>query len=169
MDAITRLYRSLAPVVIGYLRSSGSPSPEDLASDVFVAVIDRIDSFSGSPEQFRSWVLTIAHHRRVDELRRQRRRPEDVGLPTEVTEVRTEMGDVESTAMSQLRARGVIDAMSLLTVDQQSVLMLRVLADLPLVDICRITGKPETAVKALLRRAVASLGRNLAAAEVDVT
>jgi len=98
----------------------------------------------------------------VDDLRRRGRRREDSGLPDEVTDIRTESGDVEATAMARLRVGGVIEAMSQLTEEQQSVVMLRVLADLPIKDICAITGKSESAVKALLRRSFAALARNLA-------
>ncbi|HEY5154858.1 MAG TPA: RNA polymerase sigma factor [Acidimicrobiales bacterium] len=164
-EAIATLYRDLSPLVLGYLRSNGADSPEDLTADVFVSVIDAIDTFSGDREHFRTWVLTIAYRRRVDDLRRRGRRQEDSGLPPEVTETRTEAGDVEATAMARLRVGGVIEAMGQLTEEQQSVLMLRVLADLPVKDICRITGKSESAVKALLRRSFASLARNLAEQE----
>jgi RNA polymerase sigma factor (sigma-70 family) len=160
-EAIAQLYRDLAPLVIGYMRSNGAASPEDLASDVFVSVMDALDRFSGDREHFRSWVLTIAYRRRVDDLRRRSRRPEDAGLPDDVTELRTEAGDVESTVMARIGAGGVIEAMGELTEEQRSVVMLRVLADLPIKDICQITGKSEPAVKALLRRSFASLVRNL--------
>jgi DNA-directed RNA polymerase specialized sigma24 family protein len=43
--------------------------------------------------------------------------------------------------------------------------MLRVLADLPVADIAEIMGKPQTAVKALLRRAFAALERQLSQQE----
>ncbi len=164
-DAIASLYRDLSPLVLGYLRANGAESPEDLTADVFVSVMDAIDTFTGDEDHFRTWVLTIAYRRRVDDLRRQGRRREDSGLPVEVTETRTEAGDVEATAIARLRVGGVIEAMSQLTEEQQSVLMLRVLADLPIRDICRITGKSESAVKALLRRSFASLARNLAEQE----
>jgi len=161
-EAIATLYRDLSPLVLGYLRSNGADSPEDLTADVFVSVIDALDTFTGDQDHFRTWVLTIAYRRRVDDLRRRGRRHEDSGLPDDVTDTRTESGDVEATAMARLRVGGVIEAMSQLTEEQQSVLMLRVLADLPIKDICAITGKSESAVKALLRRSFAALARNLA-------
>jgi RNA polymerase sigma factor (sigma-70 family) len=164
-EAISQLYRDVSPLVIGYLRANGADSPEDLAADVFVAVMDALDTFSGDEEHFRSWVLTIAYRRKVDEFRKRSRRPEDSGLPAEMTDTRTDSGDVETTAMNRIRAGGVIDAMAQLTEEQQSVLMLRVLADLPIKDICRITGKSEPAVKALLRRSFAALARTLAEPE----
>jgi RNA polymerase sigma-70 factor (ECF subfamily) len=48
-----------------------------------------------------------------------------------------------------------------LTDDQRAVLLLRVLADLPVREVAAIVGKPESAVKALQRRAVASVRRRM--------
>lgn len=73
--------------------------------------------------------------------------------------------DGESEAMARLRSRGVFEAIEQLTDDQRSAFMLRVLADLPIADIATIMGKPETAVKALLRRAFASMSRLLSSQE----
>ena len=36
--ALERIYRALSPVVVGYLRAQGAVEPEDLCSEVFVAV-----------------------------------------------------------------------------------------------------------------------------------
>ncbi|MGZ4786435.1 MAG: RNA polymerase sigma factor, partial [Acidimicrobiales bacterium] len=156
------MYRSVAPVVLGYLRSNRVANAEDVASEVFISVMGGLDSFRGDEEAFRSWVLTIAYRRRVDDARQQIRRPEDPGLSEATLGYQPAAGDVAEAAMDRLRAGGVIDAMSRLTEDQQTVLMLRILADLPIRDICRITGKGEAAVKALLRRGLASMARTLA-------
>jgi RNA polymerase sigma-70 factor (ECF subfamily) len=67
--------------------------------------------------------------------------------------------------MASLRARGVLAAIDQLTPDQRSALMLRILADLPVAQIAGILDKPESAVKALLRRATATMGRLLEADE----
>jgi RNA polymerase sigma factor (sigma-70 family) len=158
-DAIGAIYRELAPVVIGFMRTNGALNVEDLAEDVFVSMIGALPKFTGDERQFRSWVLTIAYRRRVDELRRMGRRPEDPGLPIDKAEFRTDRGNVEAAALARLDAQGVLDAMSQLTDDQRSVLMLRVLADLPILEISRITGKSEAAVKALLRRSSTAMSR----------
>lgn len=169
-EAITTLYRSVAPVVLGYLRSNRVANPEDVASEVFISVMGGLDRFQGDEDAFRSWVLTIAYRRRVDDARQQIRRPEDPGLFEDALGMSGASGaigvggvggDVAEAAMDRLQAGGVIDAMSRLTEDQQTVLMLRILADLPIRDISRITGKGEAAVKALLRRGLASMARTL--------
>ena len=75
----------------------------------------------------------------------------------------------EDDALARLEAAGILVAIDRLTVDQRSVLMLRMLADLPIAEIAEVVGKPETAVKALLPlSALASLGRNLVPERVQV-
>jgi DNA-directed RNA polymerase specialized sigma24 family protein len=46
--AWTWLYDWLAPVLLGYLRSRGTPQPEDALSEVFLQVVRDIDTFDGS-------------------------------------------------------------------------------------------------------------------------
>ncbi len=159
--AIERIYRDVAPLVIGYLRSNGAREPEDAASDVFVSMLGRLATFTGDERQFRSWLLTITYRRMVDQLRRSGRRPEDPVPVDEMGERAFDLTDGESEAMSRLRVQGLLDAIDGLTDDQRAALMLRVLADLPVRDVADIMGKPESAVKALLRRASATLARRL--------
>jgi RNA polymerase sigma factor (sigma-70 family) len=170
--AIERLYRDVAPLVIGYLRANGASEPEDTASDVFVSMVTQIARFNGDEPHFRSWLLTITHRRLIDEFRKRSRRPEDPVPSDQLGDREPRItGDVESDAMLRLRSRGVLESLDQLTQDQRAALMLRVLADLPVSTIADVMGKPETAVKALLRRASASLQRLLApyeAADVDL-
>lgn len=167
-DALTTIYRDTAPLVLGFARSRGAFEPEDIASEVFVSVVRGIDGFDGDEQHFRSWLLTIAHHRVVDALRRQGRRPEDPVPTDELGERVLLLTDGESEAMQRLRTTGVLEAMDRLTEDQRAVLLLRVLADLPVREIALVVGKPESAVKALLRRALASLQRLVAGDEEEV-
>jgi RNA polymerase sigma-70 factor (ECF subfamily) len=165
-DAIETIYRDVAPLVIGYLRANGARDPEDVASDVFVSMVTRFDTFNGDEAHFRSWLLTITYRRLVDDFRRRGRRPELPVSSDDLSEnLASEVGDSESDAMSRLRSRGVIEALDQLTTDQRSAFTLRVLADLPIAGISDIMGKPETAVKALLRRAFASMSRTVAQQE----
>jgi RNA polymerase sigma-70 factor (ECF subfamily) len=66
--------------------------------------------------------------------------------------------------MDRLRTSGLLAAIEELTPDQRAVLYLRAVADLSVPDIARALDKPESAVKALLRRASASMSRRLAEA-----
>jgi len=163
------LYRDLAPLVIGYLRANGAREPEDLASEVFVAMLRGIGRFTGEESGFRSWILTIAHRRLMDEFRRRGRRPEE---PLEPHEMRDRpvptAASTESDALERLASAGVLDTLATLTPDQRAVITLRILADLPIKDVAEILGKPVTAVKSLQHRALATLARSLAAGD-DLT
>jgi RNA polymerase sigma-70 factor (ECF subfamily) len=161
-DAIETIYRDVAPLVIGYLRSQGAYEAEDIASDVFVSMLRALPSFSGDEQHFRSWLLTIAHRRYADAIRSSMRRREESTPLEQLAEQTLGPTDLESDALARLRVAGVLDALDQLTPDQRSVLLLRVLADLSVAEIARIVDKPETAVKALLRRGSSSLNRLVA-------
>lgn len=154
-----QIYRALAPRVKGYAAAQGMADPDDLVGAVFLDVARNVGSFRGDEAAFRSWVFTIAHRRIVDERRRRSRRPE---VPTsEVPEPRGVAPSAEAAALESLGLTELLAIMERLTEDQRQVLTLRVLADLSVDDVARILGKRPGAVKALQRRAVAALRKEL--------
>jgi RNA polymerase sigma factor (sigma-70 family) len=157
--AYDRLYRSLAPAVAGYLRVQGAAEPDDLTSEVFERAFLKLSGFSGSEAQFRSWVFTIAHNRLTDERRRLGRRPQRAD--GEVPETVAADTDVEAEAARRLATERVRRLCDGLAPDQRDVLLLRMLADLTVEDIAVALGKSPGAVKALQRRALATLRRQL--------
>jgi RNA polymerase sigma-70 factor (ECF subfamily) len=163
--AVEAIYRDTAPLVLGYLRANRAPDPEDETSEVFVSMIGAIGSFQGDEPHFRSWLLTIAHRRMVDAVRRVGRRPEDATPEDRMVGGAPPRAAAEEEALERLKAAGIIEIIDELTPDQRAVLLLRAVADLPVRDVAIVVGKPETAVKALLRRGVASVGRHLAQLE----
>ncbi|WP_334143381.1 RNA polymerase sigma factor [Rhabdothermincola sp.] len=167
-SAIEAIYRDVAPLVLGYLRANGARDPEDTSSEVFVSMMRRLPHFTGDEQRFRSWLLTIAYRRMVDDFRRRGRRREDPVPTDEMGERVILLTDGESEALARLRSQGVLEALDQLTDDQRAALVLRVLADLSVREVAEVMGKPETAVKALLRRGFASLARHLAAGGEDV-
>ena len=155
--AYERIYRSLAPVVAGYLRVQGAAEPDDLTSEVFERAFRSLTTFSGSEAQFRSWVFTIAHNRLTDERRRVARRP--VQADTEVPELAD--GDVEEDAARRLATERVRRLCDGLAPDQRDVLLLRMLATLTVEEIAQALDKTPGAVKALQRRGLAALRRQI--------
>lgn len=157
--AFERLYQALAPKVVGYLRLQGALDPEDLAGDVFLGAFSRIGDFSGTEDQFRSWLFTIAHRRLVDDRRRQARRPQTV---TE-SEFRDTPGpgDVEQEALSRLSEERVRALCNRLVPDQRDVLLLRLVGGLTAPEAALLLGKTPGAVAALQRRGVMALRKIL--------
>jgi RNA polymerase sigma-70 factor (ECF subfamily) len=156
--AYERLYRSLSPAVCGYLRLRGAADPEDLTSEVFLGAFRGIGSFVGDEHQFRSWVFTIAHRRLTDERRALGARPRvtDAAEPPD-----RPGGDVEEEALRRLSAERVRALCAGLAPDQGDVLLLRLVSGLTVEAIAGVLGKTPGAVKALQRRGVAALRRQL--------
>ncbi|SEF16833.1 RNA polymerase sigma-70 factor, ECF subfamily [Jiangella alba] len=157
--AFERLYTDLAPVVGGYARLQGSDEPEDLTSEVFLGVFAGLSSFTGSEQQFRSWVFTIAYRRVTDERRRRSRRPVIVDDGPEIDE--QVGGDAEEDALVRLGRRRVHELCAGLSDDQREVVLLRILGDLSVDEVAGIVGKSAGAVKALQRRGLSALRRQL--------
>jgi RNA polymerase sigma factor (sigma-70 family) len=153
------LYEGLAPVVLGYLRANNAPDPEDVLSEVFLQVARDISSFEGEEPGFRSWVFTIAHHRLIDARRHSARRPVD--LSPEPPEPTARADDAADEALARIGVEEVHRVLALISDDQRAVLLLRVLADMSIDDVAKAVGKRPGAVKALQRRGLAAVKREL--------
>ena len=154
------LYRDLAPVVLRYLRARGAPEPEDLTGDVFVQVVRKLEQFDGDADDFRGWVVTIAHHRLIDSARSRSRRPVDP-VADEVLTAAGGSGDPEHDALTRIASADVQRALKSLSPDQQDVVFLRLIAGLNINEVAAALGKKPGAVKALQMRALVALRRNL--------
>jgi len=155
--ACRRLYDDYAGRVLGYLRAQGAPEPEDLTSEVFLRVFDRLPQFSGDEPNFRSWLFTIAHRIIIDDARRRQRRPRTTALGIDVESHATD--DVEHEAFAHFGAEWADELLKSLPPDQRAVIALRVTADLSLEQVAEIVGKRVGAVKSLQHRALQSLRR----------
>ena len=153
------LYNGLAPVVLGYLRANGSPDPEDVLSEVFLQVARDIAKFDGEERGFRSWVFTIAHHRLIDARRHSARRP--VELAPEPPEPDEHVDDAADLALARIGTEEVQRVLETLSPDQRAVLLLRVIGDMSIEDVAKTVGKRTGAVKALQRRGLAAIKREL--------
>jgi RNA polymerase sigma factor (sigma-70 family) len=162
--ALERMFSALAPVVTGYLRIQGSAEPEDLTSDVFVAVLRNVHDFHGDEAGFRSWVFTIAHRRLLDERRRRARRPPPEHLADTADAFAAELtapDDVEGAVDHSLDVERVRTLCERLVPGQRDVLLLRLLGDLSIEQVAEALGKTTGAVKALQRRGLLAIGRLL--------
>jgi RNA polymerase sigma factor (sigma-70 family) len=154
------LYNGLAPAVLGYLRANGAPDPEDVLGEVFLQVARDIARFDGEEPGFRSWVFTIAHHRLIDARRHAARRP--VELAAEPPEPGIPAEDAAEEALARIGLEEVRRILETVSPEQRSVLLLRVIGDLSIEDVAKAVGKRPGAVKALQRRGLAAVKREMA-------
>ena len=158
-DAWAEIFAELAPVVLGYLRANGAPEPEDILSEAFLQVARDIGGFEGDQESFRAWVFTILHHRLIDARRHSARRPVD--LTPEPPEPRARVADAAEEALARIGLERVQEVLAGLSDEQREVLLLRVIGDLSIENVARAMGKRPGAVKALQRRGLAAIKREL--------
>lgn len=165
--AWAQLYRDLSGAVTGYLRARGAADPEDVASETFLQISRNIGGFEGDHESFRSWVFVIAHRRLLDSRRATGRRPRTVSGDARLTHL-ADSHQVDEEAIGHITTSNIEALFEKLTEDQRDVLALRIIGDLTVEQTAAALGKGLGAVKALQRRALASVKRALAEGGVPV-
>jgi RNA polymerase sigma-70 factor (ECF subfamily) len=133
---------------------------EDIASDVFLHLLDALHLKRGPTQNLRGWLLGTASNLVNDQLRhRYKRQVENLDdLGQECLEANEDPVNLWENGW---RVQEVRQAFRLLTSEQQHVLALRFAEERSLDDTAKIVGKSITAVKALQFRALASLRRFL--------
>lgn len=158
--ACTRIYESLVPSVAGYLRVEGADDPDDLASEVFLRV------FSGCRSVFRRRIAVSSlglHHRPWPGGRRppDKEQAPDVGVLECLDGQGPTTAGAEEEAMKRLGLIEVHRLLAALTPEQRDVLALRLIAEMSVEEVANALQKPPGAVKALQRRALATLRRTV--------
>lgn len=154
--ALSALFRDTQPLVLRYLRAREPRVAEDLASEVWLGITAKLGTFEGDEAAFRSWVFTIAHRRVADHRRKQGRRRTDPVPGDQLDGVAPQ--DTAVDAIEELTAQEAIRRLvAPLPPDQAEVVLLRVVADLPVAEVARITGKSPGAVRVLQHRALQKL------------
>src|SRR5215218_3408541 len=73
--AFAALWRSMHPPLLRWLRVVARYGVDDIASEVWLTVVRRLDVFRGGESEFRGWLYTIARRRSIDSARQRRRQP----------------------------------------------------------------------------------------------
>ncbi|WP_353399592.1 sigma-70 family RNA polymerase sigma factor [Hydrogenophaga sp. 5NK40-0174] len=166
-SAFEQLYERHAGVLWRFvLRSVQEPGlAEELAQDVWIAVIEKAGQFE-SRSAFRTWLLSIAHHRIVDHWRRHR---PHVSLDADADEGRgwaeklvaeSGFGPVRQL-QSREQGQALLDALAALPIEQREAFVLQAEGGLSVADIASVTKVPHETAKSRLRYARAQLRKVL--------
>ena len=158
-QAIGAIYDQYFPEVYRYVRYriNDDPIAEDIASDVFVRLLEAVQKKQGPQSSLKGWLIATASHAVNDHLRRQYRRPVEAlsdSLPDQTASVHSEVDVREQNRM-------VRNAYTQLTSEQQHVLALRFGQGYSIEETAAHMKKNINAVKALQFRALASLQRQI--------
>ena len=164
-DGFAMLWRELHPPLIRYLRVLVASSADDVASECWLQVIRSLGSFRGDQAGFTSWLFTIARSKVIDSKRREKRRPTEP-LDDEPGDRCAAPDDTESLVMRRLDMESALKMLAELPAEQAEIIMLRVVADLDVASVAEIVRKSQGAVRATTHRALISLRRRWAEAEL---
>ncbi len=157
--ALAELYDHYAPLIYGYIyrRVGESMLAENLVGEVFVRVLNAIQSERAWRSSFTGWLYRIAHNLIVDHHRSQ---PAGGMVPLEGQALAAE-GNPADTLGDKLSREGLMSAVKQLTELQQQVLVLRFGEGLTAPETAAVIEKSVSAVEALQHRGLVSLRRLL--------
>ncbi|WP_101386168.1 RNA polymerase sigma factor [Streptomyces sp. TLI_146] len=164
-------YRIVQPGLLGYLRALVGNDAEDVASDAWLEIARDLGRFKGDGAGFRGWTATIARHRALDHLRRQRARPRVGGTEQDLLHLPAPHNTVDQ-ALESLSTEQALELVRTLPQDQAEAVLLRVVVGLDGPAAARALGKRPGAVRTATHRGLKRLGRQLGVgseAEAGVT
>jgi RNA polymerase sigma-70 factor (ECF subfamily) len=157
--AFTEIYDECQPAIYRYIfyKVGDTATAEDLTSEVFVRLVEKIDHFTYRGRPLLAWLYTIARNLITDHHRRNQKMPQ-FELDEQII---VDAIDVEEIVEDELSVRQVVAAISYLTEDQRQVVVLRFVEGLDNATVAQTLDKSINAVKALQHRGLASLRRIL--------
>jgi RNA polymerase sigma-70 factor (ECF subfamily) len=135
-----------------YFRVSHEQTAEDLAAEVFIKAWKNISSIQ-SDEAFNGWIYQIARNQVVDHYRT-RKITVDIELLANVLEFEDRMIHRANLSFDQKR---FLSALPKLSEDQQLIIRLKFIEDLPNEEIAEIMEKPEGTIRVIQHRAIKQL------------
>lgn len=155
--ALSELYDRYEAKIYSYIyrRTGQQPLAEDLTAQVFLKMLEALNSGKAWHSSFSGWLYRIAHNLVIDYYRR---RDRDQQVTIDEASVLISSGDNPVRAAElQLESDKLRSAISRLTDEQADVISLRFLEGYSINEVAIMMEKTEGAIKALQYRAVATL------------
>jgi RNA polymerase sigma-70 factor (ECF subfamily) len=162
---IATVYDRHYPAVYRYVlyRLNDEHVAEDLASDVFVSLLEAIREGRAPHTSLKAWLFSTAAHAVMSHLRRHYRRPAEA-----LTENLADQSESPAAEFDQREQSRILQQMyTHLTAEQQHVLGLRFGLGCSLEETARTMDRNVNAVKALQFRALAAIQRRIGEASDD--
>jgi len=153
-------YRLVQPGLLGYVRGLVGDDAEDVTSDAWLEIARDLGRFKGDGAGFRGWTATIARHRALDHLRRQRVRPRSSALEQDLLDL-PGRHSTHDQALESLSTRQALELVRALPRDQAEAVLLRVVVGLDGPAAARVLGKRPGAVRTAAYRGLKRLARQL--------
>ncbi len=164
-DALEELYLIHFDRIYSYLHVSvgNRHDAEDLTTQTFLKMLEKIGSFRWRSAPFSAWLFRIAHNLAMDHFRSRRRWQPEEEVPEPPG---SEEPSAELEAMQTIGRESMLRLIDRLSPEQQQVLTLKFVFNLPNAEVAAILDKTEGAIKSLQHRALVSLQKQIHRQEV---
>lgn len=153
-------YRLVQPALLGFLRGLVGDDAEDVASDAWLEIARDLGRFKGDGTGFRGWTATIARHRALDHLRRQKVRPRSSAMEQDVLDL-PGPHSTHDQALESISTEQALELVGGLPRDQAEAVLLRVIVGLDAPAAARVLGKRPGAVRTAAYRGLKRLAKQL--------
>lgn len=164
-DAFVLLYRRYeVPVLAYFRRRTTTDAAVDLTAETFAAALGAIKRGNGPDGRFGSWLLSIAHHKHVDALRRGRVQDEarrKLGLQ------RLEVTDEDLERVDELLDLDVAKIVAELPEDQRMALLARIVDERSYEEIAQDLACSPFVVRKRVSRGLAALRQQFAGGQTS--
>ena len=164
-EALQLLHQRHAPLVFHIAcRTLDASAAEEITQDVFLRVWQKAASFDPSRGTFRSWLLQIAHHRILNELRHRGRRPKaDGSSEASLMDLSAHDPGPEEQVWNEYRKSTIQRALAALPQAQAQALRLAFFQDLTHEQVAGFLNVPLGTAKSRIRVGIEKLTPRLAA------
>ena len=152
----TELYQEYHSKVLGFLRgkTGNVQLAEDLCSEVFIKIFDKIDAFDPDRASLSTWIFTITRNRLTDYFRTRR-------VFSEIPETMPDDSSVEEEICSRESLDALADALEKLNERLRDIIILRYYSGRTLKEIAERMNISYAYVKVLHNKGLAELRKNL--------
>jgi RNA polymerase sigma-70 factor (ECF subfamily) len=159
-EALEELYLIHFDRIYSYLHVSvgNRHDAEDLTTQTFLKMLEKIGSFRWRSVPFSAWLFRIAHNLAMDHFRARRRWQPEEEVPEPPGD---EEPSAELAAMRTIGRESMLKLIEGLSPEQQQVLTLKFVFNLPNAEVAAILDKTEGAIKSLQHRALVSLQKQM--------
>jgi len=160
-EALEELYLIHFDRIYSYLHVSvgNRHDAEDITTQTFLKMLEKIGTFRWQSAPFSAWLFRIAHNLAMDHFRAHRRWQPEAEVPEPPAHEAEPSAELE--AMRTIGRESMLKLIEHLSPEQQQVLTLKFVFNLPNAEVAAILDKTEGAVKSLQHRALVALQKQV--------
>ena len=157
-EKFTRLYDAYVERIYRYVyfRVDDDSLAEDITSQVFLKVWEKLDTYKAGQSPFMAWIYRIAHNAVIDYYRTKKT---VIPLRSASAVELSHSDETDEKLDSQIQSQKLREALRELTKDQQQVLILKFVSGFSTTEIAKQLRKREGAIRALQMRALQGLAK----------